>query len=324
MYFILTSLVIVSVSYAIERFVLKVRFGLFALLFWLFVFQFGLIFAIDALLQNMSAYLPDWLTALATTLGGFAFVTIGITPLITLVLAAAYLLFALGNWLFDRDDKDDIDVPSRFTIAIDGPAASGKGTLARRIADYYGYHHLDTGLTYRAVAKALLDENMALDDEFLAEKAARSIDLSKLDRTALSTHEVGEAASKVAVMPAVRRALVASQQAFAQRSPGTVLDGRDIGTVVCPDAPVKLYITASPEARAKRRFEEIKSTDGSVQYEEILADLTRRDARDMGRTDSPLKPAADAHLLDTTEMDIETAFLAAKKLIDQALVGSTH
>nr|WP_246711686.1 (d)CMP kinase [Phyllobacterium myrsinacearum] len=226
--------------------------------------------------------------------------------------------------MFDRDDKDDIDVPSRFTIAIDGPAASGKGTLARRIADYYGYHHLDTGLTYRAVAKALLDENMALDDEFLAEKAARSIDLSKLDRTALSTHEVGEAASKVAVMPAVRRALVASQQAFAQRSPGTVLDGRDIGTVVCPDAPVKLYITASPEARAKRRFEEIKSTDGSVQYEEILADLTRRDARDMGRTDSPLKPAADAHLLDTTEMDIETAFLAAKKLIDQALVGSTH
>jgi cytidylate kinase len=325
MFFLLTSLVIVGVAYAIERFALKIRFGLFALLFWLFVFQFALIFAIDALLQNMSAYLPAWLSALATTVGGFAFVTIGITPLITLVLAAAYLLFALGNWLFDRDEKDDIHAPApSFTIAIDGPAASGKGTLARRIADYYGYHHLDTGLTYRAVAKALLDQNMALDDEFLAEKAARGIDLSKLDRAALSTHDVGEAASKVAVMPAVRRALVAAQQAFAQRSPGTVLDGRDIGTVVCPDAPVKLYITASPQARAKRRFDEIKSSGAAVQYEEILADLTRRDARDMGRTDSPLKPAADAHLLDTTEMDIETAFLAAKKLIDQALVGNRH
>ncbi|WP_244642560.1 (d)CMP kinase [Phyllobacterium sp. 628] len=215
-------------------------------------------------------------------------------------------------------------MPSRFTIAIDGPAASGKGTLARRIADYYGYHHLDTGLTYRAVAKALMDQNMPLDDEFLAEKAARTIDLAKLDRTALSAHDVGEAASKVAIMPAVRRALVASQQAFAIRSPGTVLDGRDIGTVVCPDAPVKLYITASPEARAKRRYDEIKSSGACVQYDDILADLVRRDARDMGRTDSPLKPAADAHLLDTTEMDIETAFLNAKTLIDQALAGSKH
>ncbi|MEK1886141.1 MAG: (d)CMP kinase [Phyllobacterium sp.] len=209
-------------------------------------------------------------------------------------------------------------------MAIDGPAASGKGTLARRIADAYGYHHLDTGLTYRAVAKSLMDQGMPLDDEFLAEKAARGIDLSKLDRDVLAAHDIGEGASRVAIMPAVRRTLVAAQQNFAARAPGAVLDGRDIGTVVCPDAPVKLYITASPEARAKRRFDEIRSNGGSARYEEILADLTRRDARDMGRTDSPLTPAADAHLLDTTEMDIETAFLSAKTLIDQALARNTH
>ena len=323
MYFLLASIAITAIPYAIERLGLKVRFGLFALLFWLFVFQFLLILAIDTFLQNLASYLPVWLESMVTTLGGFAFVTIGITPLITLVLAAAYLLFAIWQWLFDKDDADDA-VPAHFTIAIDGPAASGKGTLARRIAEFYGYHHLDTGLTYRAVAKALMDQDMPLDDEFLAEKAARTIDLSKLDRIVLSAHDVGEAASKVAVMPAVRRALVAAQQGFAALSPGAVLDGRDIGTVVCPDAPVKLYITASPEARAQRRYEEIKSNGGGLSYSEILDDLTRRDARDMGRTDSPLKPAADAHLLDTTEMDIETAFLNAKTLIDQALARSKH
>ncbi|WP_040855945.1 (d)CMP kinase [Phyllobacterium sp. YR531] len=209
--------------------------------------------------------------------------------------------------------------PTHFTIAIDGPAASGKGTLARRLAEFYGYHHLDTGLTYRAVAKSLMDQGLPLDDEFMAEKAARSVDLSKLDRAVLSAHDVGEAASKVAIMPAVRRALVTAQQGFAALSPGAVLDGRDIGTVVCPDAPVKLYITASPEARAQRRHDEIKANGESADYQDILDDLIRRDTRDMGRTDSPLKPAADAHLLDTTEMDIETAFLNAKTLIDQAL-----
>lgn len=323
MYFLLASIAITAIPYAIERLGLKVRFGLFALLFWLFVFQFLLILTIDTLLQNLASYLPVWLESMMTTLGGFAFVTIGITPLITLVLAAAYLLFAIWQWLFDKDEGE-FSAPAHFTIAIDGPAASGKGTLARRIAEFYGYHHLDTGLTYRAVAKVLMDQDMPLDDEFLAEKAARTIDLSKLDRAVLSAHDVGEAASKVAVMPAVRRALVAAQQGFAALSPGAVLDGRDIGTVVCPDAPVKLYITASPEARAQRRFEEVKANGGGLSYSEILDDLTRRDARDMGRTDSPLKPAADAHLLDTTEMDIETAFLNAKTLIDQALARSKH
>lgn len=318
MYPLLASFAIIAIPYAIERIGLRVRFGLFALLFWLFVFQFVLILAIDTLLQDFAESLPVWLERMLTTLGGYVFITIGITPLIALVLATAYLVFAVWQWFFDRDEVE-LSAPAHFTIAIDGPAASGKGTLARRIAAFYGYHHLDTGLTYRAVAKALMDQNMPLDDEFLAEKAARHIDLSKLDRAVLSAHDVGEAASKVAIMPAVRRTLVAMQHSFAERPPGAVIDGRDIGTVVCPDAPVKLYVTASPEARAQRRYEEIKSNGGNTGFDEILADLTRRDARDMGRTDSPLKPAADAHLLDTTEMDIETAFLNAKTLIDQAL-----
>lgn len=210
-------------------------------------------------------------------------------------------------------------MPGPLVIAIDGPAASGKGTLARRLAAQYGLRHLDTGLTYRAVAKALLTEDLHLDDENLAEKAARNVDMALLDRKVLSAHGIGEAASRVAAIPGVRRALVEKQRAFAQIPPGAVLDGRDIGTVVCPDAAVKLYVTASAEVRAARRFREITSNGGTAIYEEILADIQRRDARDMGRADSPLKPAEDAHLLDTSEMDIEAAFLAAKALIDRSL-----
>ncbi|WP_284774111.1 (d)CMP kinase [Agrobacterium sp. lyk4-40-TYG-31] len=206
-----------------------------------------------------------------------------------------------------------------FTIAIDGPAAAGKGTLSRRIADVYGFHHLDTGLTYRATAKALLDADLPLDDEAVAEQVALHLELSGLDRAVLARHEVGEAASKVAVMPAVRRALVQAQRMFAARQPGTVLDGRDIGTVVCPDAPVKLYVTASPEVRAKRRYDEIISAGEVADYDAVFEDVKKRDARDMGRSDSPLKPAADAHLLDTSEMGIEAAFQAAKSIIDAAL-----
>lgn len=204
-------------------------------------------------------------------------------------------------------------------IAIDGPAAAGKGTLSRRIAETYGFHHLDTGLTYRATAKALLDAGLSLDDEAVAERMALAVELAGLDRDALSAHEIGEAASKIAVMPAVRRALVEAQRAFSKRAPGTVLDGRDIGTVVCPDAPVKLYVTASPEVRARRRYDEILSKGGSADFDAIFADVTKRDERDMGRADSPLKPAEDAHLLDTSEMSIEAAFLAAKALVDAAL-----
>ncbi len=204
-------------------------------------------------------------------------------------------------------------------IAIDGPAAAGKGTLSRRIAEDYGFHHLDTGLTYRACAKALLDAGLPLDDERQAAEMALKVDLSGLDRAVLSAHAIGEAASKIAVMPSVRRALVEAQRAFSKRLPGTVLDGRDIGTVVCPDASVKLYVTASAQVRAKRRFDEIVSGGGSVVFEDVLADVIKRDERDMNRADSPLKPADDAHLIDTTEMGIEAAFQAAKRLIDAAL-----
>jgi cytidylate kinase len=208
---------------------------------------------------------------------------------------------------------------SPFVIAIDGPAASGKGTMARRIAGEYGFVHLDTGLTYRAVAKALIDRDMPLDDEKLAEEVARDVDLSALDRDSLSTHAVGEAASKVAVMPAVRKALVEKQRAFSRTPPGAVLDGRDIGTVVCPDAGVKLYVTASAEVRAARRTDEIVSRGGVADAAAILEDIRRRDERDMNRADSPLRPAPDAHLLDTSEMDIETALRAAKAYVDEAL-----
>lgn len=205
-----------------------------------------------------------------------------------------------------------------LVIAIDGPAASGKGTLSQKIAAHYGLRHLDTGLSYRAVAKALLDSGQALDDEDAAVKMAQVIDLGKMKREELSVHAIGEAASKVAIMPRVRQALVEKQREFSNTPHGAVLDGRDIGTVVCPDAPVKLYVIASPEVRAMRRYHEILSRGSEADEAQILADIKMRDARDMGRADSPLKPAEDAHLLDTSKMTIEAAFEAAKSIIDAA------
>ena len=210
-------------------------------------------------------------------------------------------------------------MPNPLTIAIDGPAGAGKGTLARRLADYYHLPHLDTGLTYRAVAHMLLTKGWPLGDEPHAIEAARLVELSGLDKRILSAHAVGEAASRVAVIPEVRRILVDKQRAFATQSSGAVLDGRDIGTVVCPDAAVKLYVTASAEVRAGRRLAEIEENGGSADFAAILADIQRRDERDMGRADSPLKPAADAHLLDTSQMDIEAAFLGAKAIVDDVL-----
>ena len=210
-----------------------------------------------------------------------------------------------------------------FTIAIDGPAASGKGTLARRLSDYYHLAYLDTGLTYRAVAYRLLLTKAPLENVDSAVEAARAIDLSNLDRGVLSAHEVADAASRVAVIPEVRRILVEKQRAFAARPEGAVLDGRDIGTVVCPDANVKLFVIASARIRAGRRLRDIESRGGRADFDAILADIERRDERDMGRADSPLKPAADAHLLDTSEMTIEAAFQAAKRFVDAALEASS-
>ena len=210
---------------------------------------------------------------------------------------------------------------SKNVIAIDGPAASGKGTLARRLAAHYGYHHLDTGLTYRAVAHELMETGAPLDDEALAARTALSIDFGALDRSVLSAHEIGEAASKVAVMPEVRKALVEAQRRFAATPPGTVLDGRDIGTVVCPDATVKLYVTASPEVRAGRCAAEMASTGLPTDYDQVLADIRRRDERDSGRADSPLKPADDAHMIDTSDQSIDEAFEAARSIIDEALAA---
>ena len=205
-----------------------------------------------------------------------------------------------------------------FIIAIDGPAASGKGTLGRRLAAHLNLPHLDTGLIYRAVGHALLSVGLPLDNEILAEEAAQNINFADLDRNILSAHEIGEAASKVAAMGKVRAALVTAQRKFADTPPGAVLDGRDIGTVVCPNAQLKLYVTASLQVRAKRRYDEIIGTGAKADLNEILADLKRRDDRDINRADSPLKSAQDAHLIDTSKMDIETAFQTALDLVKQA------
>ena len=207
-----------------------------------------------------------------------------------------------------------------LTIAIDGPAASGKGTLARLLAAHYGLPHLDTGLTYRAVAHAMLAAGDPLEDEERAIARAGDLALATLDRATLSKHEIGEAASRVAVMPSLRRALVEAQRRFAAGEPGAVLDGRDIGTVVLPDATVKLYVTASPEMRARRRYDEIVARGSSeTSYLDVLSDLKARDERDSGRADSPLRPARDAHLLNTTTMGISEAMGRARSIVDGAL-----
>lgn len=203
-------------------------------------------------------------------------------------------------------------------IAIDGPAASGKGTLSRRLADHFGLRHLDTGLTYRAVAAGLLANGLPLGDEAIAIEHARHLDLAQMDKSVLSAHEIGEAASRIAVLGGLREELVQLQRRFAETPPGAVLDGRDIGTVVCPNATVKLFVTASPEARARRRTDEMISKGQDANYASVLEDLKRRDERDARRTVAPMKQAEDAVLLDTTKMDIETAFQAAVDIVSRA------
>lgn len=198
-----------------------------------------------------------------------------------------------------------------FVIAIDGPAASGKGTLARKLAQKYGFSHLDTGLLYRATAAGVLANKSSIDNENEAARVARNLDVDHLDREILSAHAVGEVASQVAVMPKVRAALLTLQQNFAKREPGAVLDGRDIATVICPDANVKLFVTASAEVRAKRRYTEVSGKGDDTSYETILDDIILRDQRDQNRTEAPLKASEDAYLIDTSKMDIETAFQTA-------------
>ncbi|MBX6424536.1 MAG: (d)CMP kinase [Variibacter sp.] len=206
-------------------------------------------------------------------------------------------------------------------IAIDGPAASGKGTLGKRLAAHYGLRHLDTGLLYRAVAKAMLDAGAPLADEAAAAAAARALDLSSLDEQTLKTETLGEAASIVSAYPAVRAALLDLQRKFAACPPGAVLDGRDIGTVICPDAEVKIFVTAAPEVRARRRLVELRARGEPADEASVLADIRRRDERDRTRAAAPLVPAADAHLLDTTHLDIDAVFRAAVAIVEAARGG---
>jgi CMP/dCMP kinase len=193
----------------------------------------------------------------------------------------------------------------RFTVAIDGPAAAGKGTIARAVAAHFGFAHLDTGLLYRAVGVKGGDPVAA----------ARAVTPADLERGDLRTLAASEAASRVAAIPEVRAALVAFQRDFARREGGAVLDGRDIGTVICPEAEAKLFVTARPEIRARRRWLEAGGEAASESYETVLAQVQARDARDTGRADSPLRPAGDAVILDTSDLDIGEAVSCAIEIV---------
>jgi CMP/dCMP kinase len=208
------------------------------------------------------------------------------------------------RWLRERDEM-------AFTVAIDGPAAAGKGTVSKAVAAHFGFAHLDTGLLYRAVGRKVLDGADRL-------AAARNLTAEDLGAEGLRAPEVAEAASQVAVDPEVRAALVDFQRAFAARAGGAVLDGRDIGTVICPDAPVKLFVTASPEVRAERRYLELVDKGHEVTREEVLADVIARDERDSARTAAPLKPAGDAVVIDTSALSIDAAVAAAVAAIEAA------
>jgi len=203
-------------------------------------------------------------------------------------------------------------------IAIDGPAASGKGTLGKRLAARFGLRHLDTGLLYRAVAKALIDAGRAPDDREHAIAAAKALDPARFDEKALKSHAVGEAASIVSAIPEVRAALLQFQRDFAATPPGAVLDGRDIGTVIAPDADVKIFVVAAPEERARRRAAELNADGHRVDEAAVLADILRRDERDRNRAVAPLIPAADARLLDTTTLNVDAAVAAAIDIVEQA------
>jgi len=204
-------------------------------------------------------------------------------------------------------------------IAVDGPAAAGKGTLARALATHFGLHFLDTGSLYRMVALAVLNRNADPYDPKAATAAAENLDPKSFDTEALRDEEVGKAASIVAAIPSVRVALLDLQRVFAARKPGAVLDGRDIGTVVCPDAEAKIFVTASPEERARRRTRELQQRGDNITYEAVLTDIRERDDRDSRRAYAPLVPAADAFVLDTSNLDIDAAIAAAIRHVDLAV-----
>ena len=206
-----------------------------------------------------------------------------------------------------------------FVVAIDGPAAAGKGTIARAVAEQFGFAHLDTGLLYRAVGKRALDQGRGIVDEGVAEMVARELKEEDTRQDGLRTVMVSRAASRVAAMPGVRDALLEFQKKFAKRDGGAVLDGRDIGTVICPDADVKLFVTASDQTRAERRFAELTEGGKDTTLEQVRADLMIRDRRDAERDAAPMKQAEDAHLLDTTELSIDAAVAKAAEIIEQAL-----
>lgn len=206
--------------------------------------------------------------------------------------------------------------PRPFVVAIDGPAAAGKGTLAQALAAHLALPHLDTGLLYRTIGKLMAERGYDLDDGELAGQFAAALDPEDLKRGDLRGREAGELASRVAVHPQVRTALVDFQRAFATRLPGAVLDGRDIGTVICPDADVKIFVTASPQVRARRRTDELAAKGRDVEYDRILAETIERDERDSNRAVAPLRPAADAVVIDTSDLDRDGAFAAAVRIVD--------
>lgn len=211
----------------------------------------------------------------------------------------------------------------KLVIAVDGTSASGKGTLAQKIADYYSLAYLDTGLIYRAVGMRVIRDGGNVEDPAVVINAAEMLRIDDLNASDLRGGEAAEAASKAAKIPKVREVLLQMQRDFAYHPPqgkrGSVLDGRDIGTVICPDAPVKFYIDAKVDVRAQRRFDQLKGLGENISYAEVLSDLKRRDERDSTRAAAPLKPAPDAIILDTSTLSVEEVFAAAKKHIDSVL-----
>lgn len=206
-------------------------------------------------------------------------------------------------------------------IAIDGPAASGKGTIAKRLAAHYGLRHLDSGLLYRGVAKAVIEGGRDPADRDAAVAAARAFEPGRYPASALKGDDVAKAASQVAAIPQVREALIAFQRSFARTRPGAVIDGRDIGTVIAPDADVKIFVTATPEERARRRLLELQGRGEASDEAAVLADILARDARDTGRAVAPLRQAPDAHLLDTTHLAIDAAVRAAIDIVEAVRTG---